>query len=299
MGDSKSTPISPSFNGSLRVEGRPESLTGQAGLVLLRELDDRLGLTSTLASELVDLRDPSRVQHPLSQMLRTVTYTMAIDSASAVEAAGMKDDAALKLATSDKRGLSMLDSEQAVASQPTLSRFMAQVASEENLPKLRRSLFDSAVQAVRAKSGGKLDKVTLDIDSYPIRVHGHQAGSEHNGYYRARCYHPLGVMLGETGHWLDLKLRPGSVHTAKGAKEMLTPLIDRAREHLSDNVSVRGDAGFVGPELLDDLDEKKVTFALRLPTNKDLKEYEEMYARREPGRRPDYCLLYTSPSPRD
>jgi hypothetical protein len=80
MGDSESTPIFPSFNGSLRVEGRPESLTDHAGLVLLRELDDRLGLTSTLASELVDLRDPSRVQHPLSQMLRTVTYSVAIDS---------------------------------------------------------------------------------------------------------------------------------------------------------------------------------------------------------------------------
>ena len=49
-------------------------------------------------------------------------------------------------------------------------------------------------------------------------------------------------MLGETGHWLDLKLRSGNVHTASGAKEMLEPLIDRARVDLSDNVFVRGDA---------------------------------------------------------
>ena len=59
-----------------------------------------------------------------------------------------------------------------------------------------------------------LDEVTLDIDSYPIPVHGQQAGSEHNGYYRTRCYHPLGVMLGDTGHWLDLKLRPDNVSAA-------------------------------------------------------------------------------------
>ncbi len=292
MGDSNSSQFSPSFNGSIRVEGRAERLTGHAGLILLRELDERLGLTASLAKSLVDDRDPMRVQHPLSQLLRTAIYAMAIDSSGATAAAGMGSDAALRFATSDKRGLSMLDDEASIASQPTLSRFMARMAGEENLPKLRGALFDSAARAVQARGTGKLEYATLDIDSYPIKVHGHQAGSEHNGYYRTRCYHPLGVMLGETGHWLDLKLRPGSVHTAKGAEEMLEPLIDRAREHISDNVSVRGDAGFVGPELLEALEGKGVPYALRLPTNKDLKEYEELYVRREAGRRPDYERVF-------
>ena len=54
MGDSDSTAIDPSFNGSLNVEGRSENLTCHAGLVLLREMDERLGLTTSLASKLVD-----------------------------------------------------------------------------------------------------------------------------------------------------------------------------------------------------------------------------------------------------
>ena len=169
-----------------------------------------------------------------------------------------RDDAVFKIATCDKKGLSMLDDDAAVASQPTLSRLFAQLSSEENLPHLRTALFDSAVKAVHAAEGQELGQVTLDIDSYPIPVHGHQAGSEHNGYYRTRCYHPLGVMLGETGHWLDLKLRSGNVHTASGAKEMLEPLIDRARVDLSDNVFVRGDAGFIGPGILEMLDEPAI-----------------------------------------
>jgi hypothetical protein len=211
MGDSNSSQFSPSFNGSIRVEGRPEKLTCHAGLMLLRELDEKLDVT--------DGRDPDRIQHSLGQMLRTTTYAMAIDSAHANAAAARGEDAVFKIATSDQRGLSMLD------------------------------------------------EVTLDIDSYPIPVHGHQAGSEHNGYYKTRCYHPLGVMLGETGHWLDLKLRPGNVSTADGANEMLEPLIDRARAELSENVRVRGDAGFIGAETLAMLDSKDVPYALRLPTN--------------------------------
>ena len=50
----------------------------------------------------------------------------------------------------------------------------------------------------------------------------------HNGHYGMRCFHPLGVMVGETGHWLDLALRPGNVHTAEGAKDVLLPLVARA-----------------------------------------------------------------------
>lgn len=228
MGDSNTTALAPSFNGSFKVEGRPEKLTCHSGLVLLRELDERLNFTATLASKLVDTRAPERIQHPLTQLLRTATYGMAVDSAHAAAAAGMGDDAVFKITTCDKKGLSMLDDDAAVASQPTLSRLFAQLSSEDNLPQLRTALFDSTVQAVHAVEGKKLDQVTLDIDSYPIPVHGHQAGSEHNGYYRTRCYHPLGVMLGETGHWLDLQLRSGNVHTANGAEDMLVPQIGRA-----------------------------------------------------------------------
>ena len=145
---------------------------------------------------------------------------------------------------------------------------------------------------MHATTGKKLDRVTLDIDSYPVPVQGHQAGTEHNGYYRTRCYHPLGVMLGETGHWLDLQLRSGNVHTANSAKEMLEPLIDRARDELSDSVFVRGDAGFIGPKILEMLDGKKVPFAIRLPVNSDLRGYEEIHAVRPPGRPPGYERIW-------
>ena len=92
--------------------------------------------------------------------------------------------------------------------------------------------------------------MTLDIDSFPHKVHRRHPGSEYNGHDKLRCFHPLGVMLGETGHWLGLKLRPGDVHTADGGSEMLPPSIDRTERAIAEVADVRDDAGYVGHKLL-------------------------------------------------
>jgi len=45
------------FNGSVRLEARAERLTGEAGAVVLREVDERLGLTRWLGETLTDTRE--------------------------------------------------------------------------------------------------------------------------------------------------------------------------------------------------------------------------------------------------
>ncbi|QDV05815.1 hypothetical protein Poly30_13180 [Planctomycetes bacterium Poly30] len=75
------------------MEGRPEKLTFDAGLMLLRELDEKLDVTRSLASKLIDERAPQRIQYSLSQMLRMTPYAMAIGSAHSSAAAGRRDDA--------------------------------------------------------------------------------------------------------------------------------------------------------------------------------------------------------------
>ncbi len=287
MGDSQPTAIRPDFNGSLGIEGRPDRLTSNGGTVVLRELDDRLGVSVSLASRLTDSRSPSRVRHSLRELLRSWIYTMATDRTHASAVDELSEDAGLRMASSDRRGLSMLEEGSRLASQPTRSRLLANLSSDSNLEVLEAGVFDSAARSILSMGGGrKLEHATLDIDSYPHEIHGHQPGSDHNGHYRMRCYHPLGVMLGETGHWLALKLRPGNVHTAHDATELLLPLIDRTKEEIAESVSVRGDAGFVGPDLLEDLEERGIWYAFRLIKDSRLREWEEIHARRPPGRRP-------------
>lgn len=59
------------FNRSLRIEARPERLTSEAGAVLLREVLERLGITTWLVERLDDPRDPALVTHPLAELLHT------------------------------------------------------------------------------------------------------------------------------------------------------------------------------------------------------------------------------------
>ena len=56
MGDAKSGPVRPSFNPQLRVEFRGSTVTSDAGLLLPRELDERLGLNTLIERHLADPR---------------------------------------------------------------------------------------------------------------------------------------------------------------------------------------------------------------------------------------------------
>jgi hypothetical protein len=50
-------------NGSIRVAARGEKLSGKAGAMLLREVDDKIGVTKQLGRSLLDPRNPLMVQY--------------------------------------------------------------------------------------------------------------------------------------------------------------------------------------------------------------------------------------------
>ena len=124
MGETDRTQIRPVFNRSLSIAGSDERLTNLAVVVCLRELDEKLGVTRGIASALEDRRDASRVEHSLSSLLRSWTYTMAAHSCTQLSTSRLAMDPALKLAASDNKGVGPLGASAALASQPTLSRFL-------------------------------------------------------------------------------------------------------------------------------------------------------------------------------
>ncbi len=65
MGDATSGPIRLSFNPQLRVEFRGATVTSDAGLLLPRELDERLGLSALIERHLSDPRTGYNRQFPL------------------------------------------------------------------------------------------------------------------------------------------------------------------------------------------------------------------------------------------
>jgi len=59
----------------LDFDGR--QITGEGGLILLRELDERLGLTAGLDEPLIDERDHRYVTHSALTLLRQRVYQIA------------------------------------------------------------------------------------------------------------------------------------------------------------------------------------------------------------------------------
>ena len=198
-------PCTLGFNRSLRIEVRGERITGDAGAVTGREVPRRSGVLRWMARRIRDAREGYRIRHTL---LRTALLLAAQCRRDHNDAGALRGDPALRLGVSDRAGTAPLG--RALASQPTLSRVVAALGKGKNAKVLRDGLARLAVWRIRAMNHGRLPKrLVIDLDSLPAEVHGRQPGSEWNGYYRARVYHPLVASVGETGDLLDVRLRKG------------------------------------------------------------------------------------------
>jgi hypothetical protein len=280
------------FNGSLRVETRPERLTGDAGCVLLREVIERLGISKWLTKRLSDPRKAALVTHPQSELLNTSILLLAQGWRDQDDADTLRDDPALRLAVSDRRGVSPLlvpEEEQipdGLASQPTLSRMVRRLSTPGNRSVLRESLLEVTARRLKATNGRKLPRLTIDVDSIPVEVHGHQPGSKYNGHYHATVYHPLVATSAATGDVLDLVLREGSVHTAEGGLSFIDELLTRAEKTLCEVADVRMDAGFPEEKLLAALEARKTHYTARIRNNAVLDRMATPFLKRPVGRPP-------------
>jgi hypothetical protein len=282
-------PIRPSFNHSVHIEGRPERLTPETGALLLREADERLRLVRDMAAKLKDSRGAS--VHTFPELLRTAIMLPALGWRDQDDADFLRHDAALRIAVSDARGVTPLaddgKSPGGLASQPTLSRLHEALSSEHNRAVLRSFLLEGAARRLKARNGGHRQRyVTIDVDSFPVEVDGHQPGAEYNGHYGATIFHPLIATAAELGDILDVKLRPGTAHTAEGGLDFILSLVKDAREKLCQVAAVRIDAGFPDDETLVGLEREAVPYVARIKNNAVLDKMAEPYLKRPVGRPP-------------
>jgi hypothetical protein len=297
MGEEQGTLFSPEYNRSIQVEGRPEKLTADAGALLMREVMERLGYSGLIERHLTDLRVPGRVTHPQIELVRTALLLLAQGWSGQSDVRLLQADPALRAAVSSRRGQRPLRAAagrepEGLCSQPTLSRLHQDLGTRQNRAGLRSMLLDGAEQRMRLQGQARLREITLDLDSVPYEVYGHQPGSARNGHYGMRCYHPL-VMRSEHGDYLGAKLRPGNVHTADGGLQFALPILHRARDWAR-QVWLRIDAGFPEGGLLDRLEAEDFLYVARLNGNAVLKRMAAPYVTQPPpeGRVRTHELIY-------
>ena len=204
----------------------------------------------------------------------------------------------MKRAAWDRPGERTL--EERLASQPTQSRLIDILTrTPGNRAALRDSLAESCQRHLRATGGDHAArKATIDVDSFPIQVHGHQPGAAYNGHYRETVYHPLLASYSVAGNYDSMQhgyrlgngfvhaiLRQGQVHTAQGVKRFLEEVVRKARG-LGHVLDFRIDAGYTDGATLDFLTDEKLRFLGRLKSNAVLERLATPHLTRPVGRPP-------------
>ena len=166
-------------------------LSSDGGVMLLAAAARQMGIAEKLAAVIPDRRDPTRVVHPLSEILLARILAIACGYEDADDLDALRADPAFKLACGR-----LPESGTDLMSQPTVSRW-------ENAPGLRDlvRLGGVMVDLYCASYATPPEAVVLDIDDTVDVVHGHQQLSLFNAHYDERCFLPIHVYDTATGHY--------------------------------------------------------------------------------------------------
>jgi len=250
-----------------------DQLSTYGGTVLLAARDRQLGLTEALGAALSDARQPGKVRHELLDQIRQRVFGIAVGCADGNDAAKLKDDPMLKLACNRDPAQG-----EALASQPTLSRFENAVRRTELL-RMSRQLAETVIgeQARRRQGGRRPRRIIIDLDPTCDPTYGAQQLTFFNGFYRTWCYLPLVITISFDGekrkYPLAVLLRPGNAAPLLGvlpALKRLLALLRRPFPHTP--LYCRADAGFAAPEFFNFLDAEGVRYAVAMGSNVKLKE---------------------------
>jgi hypothetical protein len=223
----------------IHFQDATEQLSHDGGLLLFRQLDDRLGLTHAFALALDDPRDPGLRDHSFLQMTRQRVYGILADHEDQNDAHALRADAVFKLVCGRRPDGGDL------ASQPTLSRFENSI-SIASLKRLRRLFVD---QFIAAFDSPPL-RLTFDLDAVDDPAHGEQQLTFWNNYYDQNQYLPLIISCADNDLLVALSLRHGIASATLGADDDLEYVVTRVRDAWPDvNIIVRGDAAFGVPAM--------------------------------------------------
>jgi Transposase DDE domain group 1 len=210
-------------------------LSSDGGMMLLRQVDERIGLTRAAAAVLSDPRDPTRVVHSMRDLIAQRIYGLCCGHEDLNDHDRLREDVLMQTA------LGRVD---ALASSPTLCR-METRATRAQAWALHEVLVAQFIDSHKQPPSG----LVLDIDASDIPLHGNQELREFHGYYDHHCYLPLYVFCGEA--LLACYLRRSRIDGAKNASALIKLLIARLRQAWPKvPIIVRGDSGFCRQRLM-------------------------------------------------
>ncbi len=102
MGEKQNQPFQLSFNASLKIDFQGSRVTSDGGLILVRELDERLGFGELITQHLSDARRGKNTQLPLADLFRQSVYSRIAGYEDVNDAERLAQDPTFRLIGSEK-----------------------------------------------------------------------------------------------------------------------------------------------------------------------------------------------------
>ena len=244
-------------------------LSSDGGVLILRKVEERLGIATMLSRHVPDTRDPSRVVHTHADMIRARMFAIASGYEDCDDLDSLRIDPAFKMACGRRP-----ETGQDLMSQPTLSR-LENTPSWRDLARMSFEMIDLFCDSyARVPS-----RIALDIDDTDDPAHGQQELILFNTHSGGYCFQPIHIFEAGTGKPVLSLLRPGKRPSGEEAAQVLRHVIARIRRNWPRvEIMVRGDSHYATPEVLDLLEETHCTYILGLSTNRRLAPMAQPWA---------------------
>lgn len=240
--------------GRCRMEANFEggALSSDGGLMLLRQVDRRIGLSKAVAGVPHDPRNQEMIVHEMRDLVAQRLYALCCGYEDLNDHTALRRDPLMQTAVG--RG-------EELGSSPTLCR-LEKRATRSDVVALNRVLVEQFI----ASHAGPPRELVLDNDASDIPLHGDQELKEFHACYDSHCYLPLYVFCGKA--MLACVLRRSRIDGARHAAAVIKLLVTRLRQAWrAVRIIVRGDSGFCRQRLIGRCERQDVGYVIGLARN--------------------------------
>ena len=244
---SKRKKVEASFSGG--------DITSNAGLLLLREVDKSMKLTSKISKCIIDKRNSSYTKHDYKTLLMQRVYAIANGDEDINDQDSLRKDLCFQ---------TCLDQDSVLGSSATISRFENSI-DRDSIVEISKAMVEIFIESQKQEP----EELVLDFDPTDNKIYGNQEKKNYHGYYKDYCYLPLHVFCKD--QLVVSMLRPSDIDGAKYSGVILKLLVKRFRQVWPNaKIIFRGDCGFARRRILYWCENNDVEYIVGMPSNSRL-----------------------------
>ena len=255
-------------------------ITSDAGALLLREVEAKLGLLDQFATCFTDHRAPKRLEHTLVALLKQRVFGLCLGYEDLNDHDRLRHDPlmAVLVGVTDPLGAERIrpaDRGKPLAGKSTLNRLELTAVGADEDSRYKKivahlhKIEDYLPEVFIKQHATPPTRIVLDLDATDDPIHGQQLGRFFHGYYGHYCYLPLYIFAGD--HPLAAILRPSNIDGSAGCLPHIERIVKRLRQSWPQvEIVLRGDSGFCRDYLMRWCEANNVQFVFGLAKNKRL-----------------------------